>query len=161
MQQATAERGWSAESAGRALAALRVAGSVAVSGTVVQATVDAGAPAREGQLRLRHGFLRSQTAVISSGLTSTALTQRFEQTRTRRVRAADTELIDDLGRAISVFTTARYARDGVLATDELTRALDTGITRLKTLRWQSAAPVRYARQLFVAVGDWWAQVWTR
>jgi hypothetical protein len=161
VQRATAERGWSGESAGRALAALRVAGSVAVSGTVVQATVDAGAPAREGQLRLRHGFLRPQTAVISSGLTSAALTQRFEQTRTRRARAADTELIHDLGRAISVFTTARYARDGVLATDELTRALDTGITRLKTLRWQSAAPVRYARQLFVAVGDWWAQVWTR
>jgi hypothetical protein len=161
VRQVTAEHGWSAESAGRALATLRVAGSVAMFGTVIQTTVDANVPAREGQLRLRYGFLRHQTAVISSGLTSATLTQQFEQARTRRDRAADIELVDDLGRSISVFTTARYARDGVMAAEELTRALDIGITRLKTLRWQSAAPVRYTRQLFGVVSDWWTQAWTR
>jgi hypothetical protein len=48
-----------------------------------------------------------------------------------------------------------------MAAEELTRALDIGITRLKTLRWQSAAPVRYTRQLFGVVSDWWTQAWTR
>ena len=66
---------------------------------------------------------------------------------TGRARGADTELVDDLGRAITVFTSARYGRNGALPTDALTRELDTGIVRLTALRWRSAAPVRYATAL--------------
>ena len=161
VQRTTTERGWSVDSAGRALAALRVAGSVAVSGPMAQTTVDAGTPARDGQLRLRHGLLRPKTAVVSSGLTAAALTQRLEQTRAGRTGGAGAELVDDLGRAIAVFTSARYSRNGSLPTDALTRELDTGIARLKRLRWQSAAPVRYATDFVAAADDWWNQVWTR
>ena len=157
VQRTTAERGWSVDSAGHVLTALRVAGSVAVSQPVAQTTVDAGTPARDGQLRLRHGLLRPKTAVISSGLTAAALTQRLEQMRAGRAHGADTELVDDLGRAIAVFTSARYSRNSSLPTDALTRELDTGIARLTRLRWRSAAPVRYATQLT----DWWNRVWTR
>ena len=157
VQRTTAERGWSVDSAGHVLTALRVAGSVAVSQPVAQTTVDAGTPARDGQLRLRHGLLRPKTAVISSGLTAAALTQRLEQMRAGRAHGADTELVDDLGRAIAVFTSARYSRNGSLPTDALTRELDTGIARLTRLRWRSAAPVRYATQLT----DWWKRAWRR
>ena len=161
VQQATAERGWSVESAGHALAALRVAGSVAVSGSVTQTPVPAGTPARDGQLRLRHGLLRPKTAVISSGLTAAALTRRLEHTRAGREGGADTTLADDLGRAIAVFTSARYSRNGSLPTDELTRELDAGIAQLKRLRWRSTAPVRHASELVAAADDWWNRVWTR
>jgi hypothetical protein len=160
VQQATTERGWSVETAGRALAALRVAGSVAISVPVAQALVEAGTPARDGQLRLRHGLVRPKTAVISSGLTATALTRRLRDTRAGRGNGTNTALADDLGRAISVFTTARYGRNGSLPTDELTRELDTGIAQLTRLRWRSAAPVRVATELKTTIGDWWGQ-WTR
>jgi hypothetical protein len=159
VQQATTERGWSVETAGRALAALRVAGSVAVSAPVAQAPVDATTPARDGQLRLRHGLVRPKTAVVSSGLTAAALTQRLRDARAGG-NGANTALADDLGRAISVFTTARYSRNGSLPTDELTRELDAGIAQLTRLRWRSAAPVRYATELKTTIGDWWRQ-WTR
>ena len=157
VQRTTADRGWDVDSAGHVLAALRLAGSVAVSQPVAQTTVDAGTPARDGQLRLRHGRLRPKTAVISSGLTAAALTQRLEQMRAGQAHGADTELVDDLGRAITVFTAARYSRNGSLPTDALTTELDTAIALLTRLRWRSAAPVRYATQLT----DWWNRVWTR
>ena len=158
VQQTTVERGWSVDSAGQVLAALRIAGSVAMSQPVAQTAVDAGTPTRDGQLRLRHGLLRPRTAVISSGLTAAALTRRLEQMRAGRARGADTELVDDLGRAIALFTAARYSRNGSLPTDALTRELDTGIALLTHLRWRSAAPVRYASQLRATAGDY---LWRR
>ena len=161
VQQATAERGWSVESTGRALTALRVAGSVAVAGSVTQSFVPVGTPARDGQLRLRHGLLRPKTAVISSGLTAPALTQRLEDTGAGRTGGADPTLAGELGRAIAVFTSARYGRHGALPTDELTREIDTSITQLKRLRWRSVAPVRHASELVAAAGDWWNRVRTR
>jgi hypothetical protein len=161
VRQATTEHGWNVESAGRALAALRVAGAVAVSAPVAQAPVAVDAPARDGQLRVRHGLLRPKTTVISSGLTATDLTRRLARTPAGRVDGAASDLVDDLGRAISVFTTARYSRDDSLPADALTRELDTGIVQLTRLRWRSAALVRYAAALRAAAGNWWDQVWTR
>jgi hypothetical protein len=58
---------------------------------------------------------------------------------------------------ITVFTAARYSRNGSLPTDALTTELDTAIALLTRLRWRSTAPVRYATQLT----DWWNQVWKR
>jgi hypothetical protein len=159
VQQTTAERGWNMESVGHTLTALRVAGSVAVSGPVAQTRVDAGTPVRDGQLQVRQGLLRPRTAMISSGLTETALTRQLQQMRTGRAGAADTDLARDIGRAITLFTSARYSRNGSLPTDALTRALDTGITQIRRLRWRSAAPVRYATHLRVAANTWWNQVW--
>ncbi len=161
VQQATADRGWSVESAGRALAALRLGGSVAVSAPLAQSPVEPDTAARDGQLRLRHGWLRPRHAVISSGLTAAEVTRRLEQLRHGRRDGADAALADDLGRAISVFTAARYSRNGSLPTDELTRELDTGIAQLTRLRWRSAAPVRYAQELKTLAGGWWKDVWTR
>ena len=159
VQQTTAERGWNMDSVGHALAALRIAGSVAVSGPVAQTTVDAGTPVRDGQLQLRQGLLRPRTAMISSGLTETALTRQLQQMRTGRPGDADTDLARGIGRAITLFTSARYSRNGSLPTDALTRELDTGITQIRRLRWRSAAPVRYATHLRVAANTWWNQVW--
>ena len=147
VQRTTAEQGWSVESVSHALAALRVGGAVAVSGSVALTTVDAGTRPREGQLRMRHGLLLTKSAMVSSSLTETVLTRRLEQVHTGEAGHPDAALAGDLGRALAVFASARYSRDGALPTDELTRQLDTGITALTRLRWRSAAPVRYATAL--------------
>ncbi len=159
VQQTTAEHGWNMDSVDHALPALRVAGSVAVSGPVAQTTVDAGTPVRDGQLQLRQGLLRPRIAMISSGLTETALTRQFQHMRTGPAGDADTDLARDIGRAITLFTSARYSQNGSLPTAALTRELDTGITQIRRLRWRSAAPVRYATHLRTAATTWWDQVW--
>ena len=168
VQQATAEHGWNIESASRALAALRVGGAVAVSGSVALTTVDASTQPREGQLRLRHGLLLTRTALVSSSLTETLLAKRLEQMQSGEAEHPDAVLAGDLGRGIAVFASACYSRDGALPTDELTRQLDTGITALTRLRWRSAAPVRFATGLLAKLrlkptskeGGAQAQLWT-
>ena len=153
VQAATVDRGWSPESAGRALAALRLGGSVAVSAPIAQQVVDAETERRDGQLRLRLGWLRRRTLLVSSGLTADALSRRLGDTNGD---APDTHL----GRAIALFTAARFGRNGDLPTDELTRELDAGIAELKQLRWRSTSPVRYATELRRRVREL-ARTWRR
>lgn len=161
VQQTTAAEDWNVDHTSRVLTALRIGGSVALTGSVLQTPIQPGTPTRDGQLRIRHGWLRPKTTVISSGLTATALTQRVRPDRSSRRGVVDNELLDDLGHAISVFTSARYGRNGSLPTDALTRELDTGITRLKRLRWRSAVPVCYLSDTWEAATTWWTTLWTR
>ena len=161
VQRATAARGWTAESTGHVLAALRVAAAVALSEPVAQAPTDAGTPARDGQLRVRHGWLRPKVAVISSGLTAAAVTKRAEDGLARPRRVADRRTVEDFGRAMTTFTTARYGDRDQLVDEALTRELGTAVARTRRLRWRSAAAVRQATQLVETVRDWWAPWWAR
>ncbi len=150
VQQTTAAQGWSVDAVARALPALRVAGSVALTGDVVQTKIGADTQARDGQLRVRHGLLGTKTVVISSGLTAAPLTAT-----TNGPAVGDTQLMADLGQAVALFTRARYGRHDELPTADLTGALDTAVAGLKRLRWQSAAPVRaLARLRAAAISSW-------
>ena len=150
VQQTTAAQGWSVDAVARALPALRVAGSVALTGDVVQTKAGADTQARDGQLRVRHGLLGTKTVVISSGLTAAPLTATANAPT-----VGDAQLMADLGQAVALFTRARYGRHDEMPTAELTGALDTAVAGLKRLRWQSAAPVRaLARLRAAAISSW-------
>ena len=157
VQRTTAEHGWTVESSARALAALRVAGSVALTGRVAQTRVAPDTPTRDGQIRIRTGLVHRQTMVVSSALTAAALTAGAGGPVVPAV--GDARLSADLGQAISTFTSARYGRSDTLATADLTRALDTGMSGLKRLRWQAAAPVRAVVQLRTFAREW--NIWRR
>lgn len=153
VQQTTATQGWSVDAVARALPALRVAGSVALTGHVTHTKVGADTQARDGQLRIRHGLLGTKTVVVSSGLTAAPLTAT-----TNAPAVGDAQLTADVGQAVALFTRARYGRHDELPTDELTRALDTAVAGLKRLRWQSAAPVRALARLRTAAASSWPLV---
>jgi hypothetical protein len=159
VQRDTEERGWTDDGRARALAALRVAGSVARTGTVPHTVISADAPARAGQLRMRRGGLRRQTVVVSSGVTGATLVDAAAGSSVPAI--GDTQLMSNVAQAISVFTQARYGRSDDAAPNEdahgeadLTRAMDTGLSALKRLRWLSAAPVRVITQLNALLAEW-------
>jgi len=159
VQRATEEQGWTDDGRARALAALRVAGSVARTGAVPHTIVGRDTAARAGQLRIRRGLLRRQTVVVSSGVTAAALVDGAGGSGVPAV--GDAPLMVDLAQTISVFTQARYGRtDDVAPNDhrhddaDLTRALDTGVSTLKRLRWRSAPPVRAITQLGAFLAEW-------
>ncbi len=158
VQRTIIDEGWTPASAGCALSALRVAASVALRGDVAQQQVDAAMPARSGQVRVRHGLLRPKTALVSSGLTAAALSDRLDAPGGGAI--AGRPALDALRRTIETFTTARYSRDGRLPDGELSRALEDGISLLNDLRWRSAAPVRHAARLGTALTHWRRQ-WAR
>ena len=68
---AAAGNGWTRDTAGRALAALRIASAVGLGRPVTQSPIAAGEAPRDGQLRVRHGLLGRCTAALSSSVTTT------------------------------------------------------------------------------------------
>ncbi len=147
---AAAGNGWTRDTAGRALTALRIASAVALSRPVTQSPIAAGEAPRDGQLRVRHGLLGRRTAAMSSAVTAADF------------RLAETPAAADLHRAMSLLTAARYGRgDETMGPGvepaALTRAVDAGIGHVGRLRWRVLAPVR-------RVGRWTEgarQAWTR
>ena len=180
VRRAAAGNGWTRDTAGRALAALRIASAVALARPVTQSAMAAGEAPREGQLRVRHGLLGRRTAALSSGLTAAAWSETDANRREPR-RAGEAEpsaghaghpagaaggfagatAAADLGRAMTLLTAVRYGRGDAPAgpdadPDALTRAVDAGIGHVARLRWRALAPVRHAE-------DWAAgarRAWT-
>ena len=169
VRRAAAGNGWTRDTAGRALTALRIAGAVALSRPVTQSAIAAGETPREGQLRVRHGLLGRRTAALSSGLTAAAWPEPYRDgagpPSGPAGRLAGAAAAADLHRAMTLLTTVRYGRDDgptgpAPEPGALTRALDAGIGRVARLRWQALAPVRHANRWADAARRAWAGLTT-
>ena len=169
VRRAAAGNGWTRDTAGRALTALRIAGAVALSRPVTQSAIAAGETPREGQLRVRHGLLGRRAAALSSGLTAAAWSEPYRDgagpPSGPAGRLAGAAAAADLHRAMTLLTTVRYGRDDAPTgpapePGALTRALDAGIGRVARLRWQALAPVRHANRWADAVRRAWAGLTT-
>ena len=165
MIEAAAANGWTRDTAGRALTALRIAGAVALSRPVTQSAIAAGETPREGQLRVRHGLLGRRTAALSSDLTTAAWSEPYRDGAGRPPgpagQLAGAAAAADLNRAMTLLTAVRYGRDDAPAGSEpepgaMTRALDAGIDHVGRLRWQALAPVRHANRWADAARRAWA-----
>ena len=156
----TANQGWTVEFTERALSAIRVAGSVALAEPVAQSSVPDGIPARTGQLTIRYGILRPQTAAISSGLTATTLLRRLALAQSGSVRIDEGAIID-LSEALAIFTAARYRRpNGPIAEPQalqLVQALESSLKRVQRLRWESSSIVRRTTNLLASARTWWTR----
>ena len=165
VRRAAAGNGWTRDTAGRALTALRIASAVALSRRVTQSAVAAGETPREGQVRVRHGLLGRRTAALSSGLTAAAWSEPYRDGAGHPPgpagQLAGAAAAADLSRAMTLLTAVRYGRDDAPAGSEpepgaLTRALDAGIDHVGRLRWQALAPVRHANRWADAARRAWA-----
>lgn len=104
--RAEAQRqGWDSDLAGRAAAALRLAGAVALSRQVSQKKVDRGLPPGEGQVPAAPGLasLMGRRTVLSAAVTpgTAGLNGKAR---------GGAELWEPLSQSLAVFTAARYAR---------------------------------------------------
>jgi hypothetical protein len=145
-----ARGGWTPELARRALAALRVAGAVALDRGVTQTFAANGDPAREGQIPVRTGWLRRRRAFLSAPTTSKLISSRLQNGSTAGGRTRDS--LQELADALQVFSGASYGRSDKADREALDEALQDGTRAVKRLRTGMMWPVRAAtamRSLFV------------
>jgi hypothetical protein len=161
VRKASEQEGWNAELAGRAAAALRLAGAVALAHPIGQREVEADAKPSEGQIIVSRG-IRGRKVVLSSAVTP------------RNVDGATAPpLWHGISQSLSVFTAARYSRpstssgrpepvegrNGGLDGTALDAALADGeglIKRLRLSQWR-----RIGRSRPRAASETGKQTWTR
>ena len=139
VQAASQNGGWNRDLAGRAAAALRLAGAVALSRPVNHNVLDRDVAASEGQVIAPSvfGMLGGKRTVLSASVTpdSTALNGRL---------ASTSESWKPVSQALRTFATARYSRpststdDGVdgTALDAALAEAQDAVKRLRLTRWR-------------------------
>jgi hypothetical protein len=145
--RAEARGGWSPELMRRALAALRVAGAVALDRRVAQAVVDSAPDVdRDGQLTIRTGWIGRKRAVLSAPITSKTIAAAIGSGNGngRRGGAARQATLQELAEALRVFSAARYGRGEHTDQEALNAALDDGTRAVKRLRTGAMWPMRAA-----------------
>jgi hypothetical protein len=107
----TSRAGWTGELAGRAAAAVRLAGAVALSRPVSHKEVDRQASPSEGQVAAPAGVatLRGKATMLSAAVTPETLASNGHAGSVA-AEGHSAELRRSLGQALAVFTAARYAR---------------------------------------------------
>jgi hypothetical protein len=101
VRTASGQEGWTGELAGRAAAALRLAGAVALSRPISQRRVDRGTEPGEGQVALGR-WLAGKKVMLSAAVTPGGAPRNGK---------ADA-LWDGVSQSLSVFSAVRYSRNG-------------------------------------------------
>jgi hypothetical protein len=119
--------GWTPELAGRAVAALRIAGTYLVGRPVSlmpanKLTAEGQDAPEAGRLILRSGWPRPKRIAVSGAVTPLTVTRELARGAANARRSA---LLESLGRALATFTTAHFGREGTLDENALDDALAT------------------------------------
>jgi hypothetical protein len=154
VQSASQSGGWNGDLAGRAAAALRLAGAVALSRPVGHKEVDRATPPTEGQVAAAPGLnaLRGRKVVLSASVTP-------DSTPLNGTSASASELFRALSQPLAVFTAARYSREGGVDGTALDAALSEGrdaVRRLRRTQWR-----RFGRSTPYADTATARQTWAR
>jgi hypothetical protein len=136
VRKASEQGGWTGDLAGRAAAALRVAGAVAASRPIGQRELAGEGASGEGQIVVRRGIRRKRIA-LSSSITSA----------------------EGVSQPLAVFTAARYSRngslDGVALDSALAESQDV-VRRMRLSQWR-----RIGRSRRPAAGETTKPTWAR
>ncbi len=168
--------GWSGELAGRAAAAMRLAGAVALSRPVSLKEVDRRTPPTEGQVAAFAGFgaLRGKTTMLSAAVTpESAVANGNAPSTSSGAEGRSSELWRALSQSLGAFTAARYARpstssgrpeavdgrNGNLDGTALDAALAEGEDAIKRLRVRQV--LRFGRRKPRAETSGARQTWAR
>jgi hypothetical protein len=141
VRAAAAREGWTPELKGRALAALRVAGAVALGRSVTQQYVDGQVRERPGQVLVRAGLLRRKRALLSASTTPGAIAAGLENGRVHGAQAKVN--LQQIGDALQAFSAAAYGRTAGAAS--LDASLDAAISAIRRVRASTFWPVRTAQ----------------
>lgn len=141
-RSAAAREGWTPELMGRATAALRVAGSIALGRRVAQLHVVNGQAERVGQIEVRPGLLRRKRVMLSAATTPVALLAAIENVNGSKSRATLQPIMD----ALQAFSVAVYGREREADTLALNNAADQASTAVRALWMRSLNPFSAARR---------------
>jgi hypothetical protein len=133
--------GWTPALMSQAVAALRIAGAVALGRRVAQLHVTTGASGRIGQIEVRSGLLRRKRVLLSAATTPAALMAAIETSS----RAASRETLQPILEALQLFSTAVYGRAGEADTVALSTAVDNAAAPVRRLWLRSLIPFGAAR----------------
>ena len=124
----------------RALAALRVAGAVALSGPVTHARGDT--PPRVGQLAMRSRWLNRKSTLVSAAVTARTLARALERAA---VPAVHRPVAEELRDVLATLTAVCYGRDAKYEAQVLIRALQRAAEAVRRLRMLTLWPRRSNR----------------
>jgi hypothetical protein len=119
--------GWSPDLAGRALAALRIAGTYMLGRPVSllpanKLSAEGEDVPEAGRLILKAGWPRGRRIAVSGAVTSLSIGRELARGDANARRA---ELLESLARALTSFTTAHFGREGALDDAALDESLAT------------------------------------
>jgi hypothetical protein len=123
--------GWTPALARRALAALRIAGAVALERRVAQEAAADAAAEREGQIAVRHGWIRRRRTLLSASTTAAGIDRALE---TGRASVRGRESLQQLAAALTTFSSIAYGREAELDRARLDAALDAGTAAIRRQR---------------------------
>jgi hypothetical protein len=137
-----AREGWTPELMARTIAALRVAGSIALGRRVAQLHVVNGQAERVGQIEVRPGLLRRKRVMLSAATTPVALLAAIENGNGSTSRATLQPIMD----ALQALSVAVYGREREADTLALNNAVDEASAAVRTLWTRSLNPFSAARR---------------
>jgi hypothetical protein len=152
VQSASQNGGWNGELAGRAAAALRLAGAVALSRPVGQHEINRDTAPSEGQVLAAPSLamLRGKRTVLSASVTPDTLALNGKS-------ASASESWRPLSESLGIFTAARYSRNGDVDGTALDAALAAGrdaVKRLRLTQWRRIGRSRRHTETTTARQTW-------
>jgi len=151
--------GWTPALVGRALAAFRIAGAVALGRPVAQTVIDAREQPREGQLLLETGLWNRRRVLISASTTAAVITKRLATDGEMDLPVR--EALEDLAAGLDVFDGAHFSRSGAIDDGRLYEALERGLRGLERLRSARRWPGRVADAVGRRVAAFRQATWAR
>ena len=134
--------GWSPDLARRAVAAMRIAGAVALERPVAQAFVGPDAVEHEGQVTVRKGWIRPRRVLLSASVTPKVITSHLGNGN--GLRANTRARLESISDALGVFSAASYGRNGKPDSSALDAAVESSKDVIRGLRTSARWPMRTA-----------------
>ena len=134
--------GWSPGLARRAVAAMRIAGAVALGRPVAQRFVEADDVEHEGQLTVRKGLIKRRRVLLSASVTPKVISSHLGNGRA--LRPTTRARLESIAEALGVFSAASYGRNGKPDATALDAAVESSKTALRGLRTSTRWPARTA-----------------
>jgi hypothetical protein len=152
------EGGWTRELAGRALAAMRIAGSVGLGRPVGQVAAAAGVSGGEGQVVMRGGFLRGKKALVSGSATADAVARALE---TEGGSSGHRQALEEVQVALARFTTALFGREEKLDDTALGESLSDSFRVVRRLKLENLWVVKKYKGLTHFATEVGNRAWSR
>jgi hypothetical protein len=153
--------GWSHELAARGLAALRIAGSIALialARPVGQTVAATGIGGHEGQLLMRGGWLRGKRVLVSGSATTEALGRALAAGGSS---AGHQQALGELQTALARFTTAQFGRDEKLDDTALGESLTDGLRVVRRLKLENLWVVKKLKGFRAFTAELGNRAWSR